>query len=544
MLLLEAGPDRRDDTPDEIRNGWGVTRQFDWGYTSEPDRHGGVRNVWRNKLVGGTSWVTRFTPRGHPADYDGWVALGNVGWGFDDVLPYFTRLETDTDFGDRPWHGNQGPMPSTRYLDLYYTEIAAAGIDALEAAGFPTVDDHNEPGAAGVGRMPMSTRHGVRVTTADAYLARGHTPQNLTIRADTQVADILFDRAEARGVRLVDGTVVHADHVVLCAGTYGSPALLMRSGIGPSDHLRDVDVPVVVDLPGVGANLADHPSLFLDFGYRGPGRSAPVLHSIATFHSTGRSASETPDLMLWLCDPDAADDVPEFGFEVVLLRPLSRGRVRLQSAAPMDSPMIELPSLTELADVERLAEAYALGCEVAARPEIRRLCAEPPAAPPKGKELIELVRSEAYSLPHVVGTCAMGPRPEEGAVVDSDGQVHGTTGLSIVDASVMPASRPASHTSPRSWSRSASQSGSPRSSSATVRSGTFPYRAQPSVPDSSTARPMNRSFPPAANSYGIPRQSGSCPGALISTDRQRWLAADRQQGLRRPCGDDVSALTV
>jgi choline dehydrogenase len=438
VLLLEAGPDRRSDAPDEIRNGWGITRQFDWGYTSRPDRNGSVRNVWRNKLVGGTSWVTRFTPRGHPADYDGWAALGNLGWGFDDVLPCFKRLETDTDFGDRLWHGDHGPMPSTRYLDLDYTEIAAAAIEALEAAGFPSVDDHNEPGAVGVGRMPMNTRDGVRVTTADAYLAVGQTPPNLTIRADVQVADIVFDGAEARGVRLADGTVVHAGHVVVCAGTYGSPVLLMRSGLGPADHLRAVGVPVGVDLPGVGANLADHPSLFLDFGYGGPGRSVPVLHSIATFHSTGRFPSDTPDLMFWLCDPDAADDPPGFGFEVVLLRPLSRGSVRLRSAAAADPPMIELPSLTEASDVERLAEAYARGLEIASAPEIRRLCDKPLASVANGKPLSELVRAEVYSLPHVVGTCAMGPRPEDGAVVDADGQVHGTARLYIVDASVMP----------------------------------------------------------------------------------------------------------
>ena len=439
VLLLEAGPDLRDGAPDELRNGWRITPQFDWGYTSEPDGLGDVKTARARRLVGGTSWVTRFTPRGHPADYDGWVALGNRGWGFDDVLPTFTRLETDADFGDRPWHGDQGPMPSTRYLDLDYSEIAAAGISALEATGFPVVEDHNEPGAVGVGRMPMSSRDGIRVTTADAYLPRGDSPPNLTIRADTQVASVLLDGADARGVRLADGTLVHADHVVLCAGTYGSPALLMRSGIGPSDHLRDVGLPVVVDLPGVGANLADHPSVFLDFGYRGPGRSASFLHALGTFHSTGRSADETPDLMFWLCDPDAADDVPEFGFEVVP----APAALAWKRASPVGCSYrsAEDPSCRaspKRSDVERLAEAYALGCDVAVCRRFGACAPNPPASVPKGKKLAGLVRSEAYSLPHVVGTCAMGPRPEEGAVVDAGGRVHGTARLSVVDASVMP----------------------------------------------------------------------------------------------------------
>jgi len=328
-------------------------------------------------------------------------------------------------------------MPSSRYLDLEFTEIAAASITALEEAGMPAVEDHNEPGATGVGRMPMSTRDGERVTTADAYLSLGETPANLEIRADAEVAEILFEGTEARGVRLVDGTVAAAGHVVLSAGTYGTPALLMRSGIGPAGHLRSVGVPVVVDLPGVGANLADHPSLFLDFGFSGQGRSAPVLHAIATFRSTGRSADETPDLMFWLCDPEAGD-TPEFGFEVVLLRPLSRGSVRLRSAAAADPPLIELPSLNEAADVERLAEAYEAGSEIASSPGVRRHCARPLASVATGKDLREFVRRNAYSLPHVVGTCAMGQRPEDGAVVDRHGQVHGTAGLSVVDASVMP----------------------------------------------------------------------------------------------------------
>lgn len=439
VLLLEAGPDRRADLPDEIRNGWDITREFDWGFVSEPDGRGEIRNVWRNKLLGGTSWVTRFTPRGSPADYDEWAALGNAGWRFDDVLPYFVRLEADADFGHYPWHGDSGPMPSTRYLDLEYTEIGAAGLHALEVAGFPIVEDHNRPGAVGAGRMPMSTRDGIRVTTADAYLPAGRTPQNLTIRADAQVAGVVFDGARARGVRLVNGTVVEAGWVVLCAGTYGSAPILMRSGVGPADHLRDVGVPVVLDLLGVGANLADHPGVGIDCGYRGTGRSAPVLHSIATFHSAGRSSNEAPDLMFWLCDPTGPGDEPaSFEIEVVLLRPRSRGTVRLRSADPAAPPAIELPSLSDPSDVERLAEAYRRALEVANQPEIRRLCADPPPATPDADELFDFIRAEAYSVPHVVGTCSMGPRSEDGAVVDGMGRVHGAERLSVVDASIMP----------------------------------------------------------------------------------------------------------
>ncbi len=439
VLLLEAGPDFRDNPPAQIRDGWHITRDFDWGYASEPDARGVVRNLWRNKLIGGTSSVTRFTPRGSPADYDEWAALGNEGWGFNDVLPYFKRLETDTDFGDEPWHGDRGPMPSTRYLDLDYTEVGAAGLRALQAAGFPMIEDHNRPGAVGAGRMPMSTRSGIRVTTADAYLPAGYTAPSLTIRADAQVANIVLEGTRARGVRLLDGTVVEASWVILCAGTYGSPPILMRSGIGPADHLRQVGVPVRVDLPGVGANLIDHPAVGIDCGYRGPVREAPVLHCMATFHSAGRSSDEAPDLMLWMADPGRPPGGPaQFEIEVVMLRPRSRGTVRLRSADPAAAPFVELPNLRGPSDVQRLAEGYDRALDVARQPEIRRLCTDPPAPAARGDKVLELIRANGYSLPHVVGTCSMGLRAQDGAVVDASGRVHGTDRLSVIDASIMP----------------------------------------------------------------------------------------------------------
>ena len=434
VLLLEAGPDLRADPPPQIHDGWGITpRDFDWGYVSEPNSQGVVRNLWRSKLVGGTSFLTRFTPRGSPADYDEWASLGNKGWGFDDVLPYFKRLESDTDFGDQPWHGRSGPMPSTRYLDLDFTEVCGTALQGLVSAGFPIVDDHNRPGAVGAGRMPMSSRDGIRVTTADAYLPAGYTAPNLRIRADTQVADIVLKGTRASGVRLLDGSIVEAGSVVLCAGTYGSPPILMRSGIGPADHLRRLGIPVRVDLPGVGANLVDHPVLDMEWGYRGPVREAPILHCIATWRSAGRSSSEAPDLMLWLPDPE-----PTFDVGVVLLRPRSRGTVRLRSIDPADTPYVELPNLRDPLDVERLAEGYERAMDVAHRPEVRRLCSEAPTPAAPAGDVQELVRANGRSLPHVVGTCAMGLRAEDGAVVDASGKVHGTDGLSVIDASIMP----------------------------------------------------------------------------------------------------------
>ena len=418
VLLLEAGPDRRSDLPRDLRDGWTIEREaFDWGFVSSAPKPQPVR---RKRIVGGTSWLTRFTPRGAPADYDGWAARGLTGWAWESVLPYFVRLESDLDFGSRPWHGDTGPIPSSRQLHLDFTDVGNAALEALDAGGFPWVDDHNEPGAVGAGRMPMNVRDGRRVTTADAYLSPDRTPSNLTVRGDALVDRVMFDGTRAVGVLLADGSVIEAGHVVLCSGVYGSPAILLRSGIGHRGALAD--------MPGVGANLTDHPSVSVDCGPTRSGRVGPVLHALATWHSEGRAGEETPDLMLWLSDPEG--DPPTFEIGVVLLRPRSRGVVRLRSSDPADPPVIELPDLQDPADVTRLAEGYRRALDIAGQPTLRRCCVGP--EPVEADHLEAWIREEAYSVPHTVGTCAMG------SVVDASGGVLGFDGISVVDASIMP----------------------------------------------------------------------------------------------------------
>ena len=283
----------------------------------------------------------------------------------------------------------------------------------------------------------MNSRDGVRVTTADAYLPAGGTPPNLTILPGAQVADVVFEGTRATGVRLLGGPVIEAGWVVLCAGTYGSPAVLMRSGIGPAGHLRAHGIGVRVDLPGVGANLADHGGVDIDCGYAGPARAAPVFHLLATFHSSAASSGEAPDLMLWLSDPRG--DPPVFEIDAGLLRPRSRGRVRLRSADPAEPPSVELPGLRDPSDAERLAEAYLRGLDVAGHKQIRRLCPGPsPPHPRNAGDLRDVIHANSYSFPHVTGTCAMGPRPDAGAVVDATGRVHGTDRLTVADASIVP----------------------------------------------------------------------------------------------------------
>ena len=284
VLLLEAGPDRRSDLPRDLRDGWTIEREtFDWGFVSSAPKPQPVR---RKRIVGGTSWLTRFTPRGAPADYDGWAARGLTGWAWESVLPYFVRLESDLDFGSRPWHGDTGPIPSSRQLHLDFTDVGHAALEALDAGGFPWVDDHNEPGAVGAGRMPMNVRDGRRVTTADAYLSPDRTPSNLTVRGDALVDRVMFDGTRAVGVLLADGSVHRGRPcraVLRCLRQSGDPAPLRHRPPG-----------ALADMPGVGANLTDHPWSLSPGSTRRTSR-ARLCPRPAT---AGRLVEETPDLML------------------------------------------------------------------------------------------------------------------------------------------------------------------------------------------------------------------------------------------------------
>jgi len=423
-----------------MHDGWRTYRESDWGLQSEQDGRGEIEPLFRGKVVGGSSWMTRFAMRGSPSDYDEWARLGNPGWGFEDTLDAFCRLENDLDFGAEPWHGEDGPLPVTRYPDVERSEFECAVADACAGSGIAPIDDHNRPGAVGASRMPRSARDGVRVTSADAYLPRQGTPPGLTIMAEAQVATVVVEDGQAVGVRLLDDTVVDAGWVVLCAGTYGSPALLLRSGIGPPEHLRDIGVEVRTALPGVGTNLADHQGFDVEIGYRGGTGVAPRFFWLATFRSSFATVDEPPDVALWIPEPfSMADEPAESAVTAVLLTPRSRGTLRLRSPDPAAPPAITLPGLVHPDDVARLAEAAVRAHAVAEHSAVRRLCEDAAARlPDDAGERRAAVAREAWSYPHVVGTCRMGPTPEDGAVVDAAGDVHGTRRLTIADASIIP----------------------------------------------------------------------------------------------------------
>ena len=306
VTLLEAGPDLAGvaDLPADVVDASGPTLAHDWGYVAEPDRLGRCIALPRAQLIGGCSATNGcFALRGAPADYDGWAQMGNPGWSFGEVLPFFRRLEADADFGGE-WHGTQGPVPIRRSVPAELNPVQAAFIEAACAYGLAYVADHNRPGAVGVGPMPRNARAGIRMSTALTYLAAARGRPNLTVRGGAMADRIEVRGGTATGVRLAGGEVVAAGRVVLAAGAYASPAILQRSGIGPAARLRPLGIAVVADLPGVGNNLADHPLVAVDLPARpgpparasrpwprcAPGWHPPAGRPTCTCSRPGRSA--------------------------------------------------------------------------------------------------------------------------------------------------------------------------------------------------------------------------------------------------------------
>ena len=449
VLLLEAGPDHPDPAtlPADVRDASQPTIEHDWGYTADQELDRGIP-VPRARIMGGCSATNAcFAQRGAPQDYDGWVALGNPGWAFNDVLDDFRRLESDEDFSSQ-WHGSDGPIPVRRHPANELNAVQTAFLDGAVAVGHQPIKDHNEPSVVGVGPSPRTVSGGIRMSTAITYLALARGRPNLTIQADTTVASVECKGTRTAGIRLLDGTIIEADRVVLAAGAYASPAILTRSGIGPVEELQRLNIRPVLDLPGVGANLSDHALLSIELPTRpSQGSSRFAVH--ATLHSTIADPNGPPDLMMFTAgpfdvDPEQVPGGAAFGIVVGLMAPRSRGWVRLTSNDPRDPPRIHLGHLTEPEDLDAMLDGIT---------EARRIAdSEPVAAVVTGAELSpgpdvppgdrRALGSWAFgavsTFHHPAGTCAMGAAPESGAVTDSHGSVHGIDGLTVADASIMP----------------------------------------------------------------------------------------------------------
>ncbi|WP_125532410.1 GMC family oxidoreductase [Streptomyces sp. WAC 06725] len=447
VLLLEAGPDygsSPDGLPDDVATSPAATHSHDWGYASEPGALGRSVGLPRGKLVGGSSAInSAIALRGHPQDYDDWAAQGNEGWSFADFLPSLRRVERDLDLATR-WHGTDGPVPVGRYGPDETNRWQRAFHDACTALGHPPVEDHNAPGARGVGPVPVNRVGGIRQSTALTYLARARERANLTVRGDVLVDRVVLRDGRAMGVQLADParTVLPARRVVLAAGAYGSPPILLRSGLGPAAHLRDLGIPVVADLPGVGENLQDHPAVTLTYATDAPppGPRDPVLQ---TFLTCDLDCGDGPvDLQVFPSGPETGEDGSTvLTFWVALLRPSSRGRLWLRSADPRDAPHIDVGFLRDPEDGRRMVAGMRLARSLARTAPLSGLLGEERAPGPAvttDDQLAEALRQRVSGYQHAAGTCRMGPAEDPGAVVSATGAVHGVEALDVIDASVMP----------------------------------------------------------------------------------------------------------
>ncbi|WP_412023668.1 GMC family oxidoreductase [Burkholderia cepacia] len=424
----------------------------------------------RGRGLGGSSLINGMIyVRGHRSDYDDWAALGNRGWGYDDVLPYFRRAEHFESGGDA-WHGMDGPLNVAALRDPNPASLAFAA--AAEQAGQRRNDDFNGAVQEGFGLYHVTQRDGIRHGTGRAYLRPAMKRRNLTVWADTRVLRVVFDGHRAVGVRCrnatADFTIGARREVILCAGAFQSPQLLMLSGVGPADELQRHGIDTVAGLDGVGRNLRDHvdyvslyrthdPSVFgltLRQALRLPGMvrawrrdgRGPLTTNFAEaggFACT-RDDLARPDIqfhfLIGSVDDHGRRRYPgRYGVSchVCVLRPASVGRVTLASADPLQAPVIDPDFLAAPQDVQTLMAGYRLTQTIMRQPALAhyRLRDQHPV-PPGDAALERLIRSRADSIYHPVGTCRMGA--DALAVVDDRLRVHGTTGLRVVDASVMP----------------------------------------------------------------------------------------------------------
>jgi choline dehydrogenase len=470
VLLLEAGGS--DDVlevqiPAGLYKTWRT--RLDWNYTTEPQPGlGGRKLFWpRGKLLGGSSSINAMIYiRGARADYDEWAELtGDKSWSYEHVLPLFRRMEDNARGADR-FHGVGGPL---RVEDLRSPHPwTRAVVQSAVAAGYPRNDDFNGETQEGVGQYQVTQKRGRRWSSAAAYLHPAERRPNLTVRTGALTTRVLVENGRATGVEYRAGGRVHTvratREVVLSGGAINSPQLLMLSGIGPADHLREVGVDVVHDLPGVGGGLQDHPLVPIVYDVRS-GKSlrlaetplnmakwkaagrGPLTSNLAEAGLFTRSSPELaePDLQyhflpvkFWK-QAEIDPDVEAFSTLAVLVHVHSRGSVRLRSADPSWSPVIDAGYLTDERDLEALVTGVEKARDIASvGPLASVLAAEwSPGGTVQGRDALRAsVRDTLESLYHPVSSCRMGA--DDQAVVDPQLRVRGIENLRVADASVMP----------------------------------------------------------------------------------------------------------
>ncbi|MCM3330853.1 GMC family oxidoreductase [Kocuria palustris] len=455
VTLVEAGEqDVSPDIDDVSRLGllWGSP--VDWNYFTEPQPglDGRCIHLPRGKVLGGShSLNAAIWVRGDRSDYDHWAEAGCPGWGWDDVVPFFEAIEAYPE-GDPSTRGHDGPLPITTQYPHH--PVQQAMYDAAVQEGIPENPDYNSGSVEGVGWMQLTVRDDKRVSSWRAYMKPTLDHPGLTLITGGHVRRLLVDGTTVTGAEVtVDGQRLEcrADEVVLCGGTFGSAELLLRSGIGPAEDLRELGIDVVRDAPGVGRNLHDHlltPVICITqetmpapevaaaqvHYWAASDPSLPVPDTQPIFFSVPMYTSTAGDPMVG----------PEDGFSLLagIVRPSSRGRLTLSGPDPEDPVRIDLGAMTEEDDVRSMLFSLRQCRSIAAQPALAELGAQEifpgPEVGDGDEELTAYIRSTTTTYHHPVGTCAMGP-DDGAAVVDPETfRVHGVQGLRVADASIMP----------------------------------------------------------------------------------------------------------
>ncbi|MGI5415149.1 GMC family oxidoreductase [Actinomadura luteofluorescens] len=468
VLLLEAGPDYpaaempevwRSPNPMRALLDPAASERLIWqGLDATRTDRQAPAPFWRGRGVGGSSAVNgQIAIRPPMEDFDDWASAGCPGWSPRDVLPYFARLEDDEQFGDERYHGRGGPIPIHRTPQDQWGAVDAALHRAATAAGHPWAPDVNAPGATGLSPYPINSRGGRRVTTNDAYLEPARTGTGLTIRGDSLVDRVLVADGRAVGVRVVTGgttTSEYADLVVLSAGAVHSPAILMRSGIGPAGALRALGVEVLRDLP-VGQGLQDHPVVFFGIPLNAESavRTPDDRHTnVCVRYSSGDPEGQPNDMLLSSGNQNVlAMEFADlrFGagaFGVWVNQVYSRGTVRLVSSDPTVQPEVRERMLSDPRDLARLRAGIRHVVDLARSDEVAPITAYSPDR--LNEDLLKVIDDDAaldgyllataYDAQHATSTCAMGDPSAPATVVDPDCRVLGLDGLRVVDASILP----------------------------------------------------------------------------------------------------------
>lgn len=467
VLLLEAGgPDKQGEIHMPLAFSKLFESEVDWNYKTEPEpSSANAQYYWpRGKVLGGSTSINAMIyMRGHRLNFDGWAKEGCEGWSFKDVLPYFKKAQNQ-ERGADDYHAVGGPLNVADPRDP--RPLTEAIIDACGQAGIPRNPDFNGAEQDGAGLYQLTQKKGKRCSTVVAYLKEVARRPNLTIKVRSQVKKLLFEGRRCTGVELLDGTAYRADReVVLCGGAVNSPQVLMLSGIGPADQLRQHGIDVFQDLSGVGNHLMDHPALavtwyctskdtldlaetLVQLGKYFIFKKGMLTANVAEGGAFVRTdpALEVPDLQYHFAPCfflrhglDNPEKVPGFTLAPVVVTPKSRGSIKLRSADPTDHPIIIGGYYSHPDDIEVMLKGLKLSRKIAAQSALDPWRGEecsPGEAAQSDEDLRRFILEKTQSLYHPTSTCKMGVGDD--AVVDPALKVRGVEGLRVADASVMP----------------------------------------------------------------------------------------------------------